>query len=186
MIDGLPLLYWRRNLGKSGKSRDCKNRIRLQERSYDCTIAQLQTRDQLMMDNAGITKIAYDLRRDLYWRRNLGKSGQSRDCKNRIRLQERSYDCTIVQLQTKDQLMMDNAGVTKIAYHLRRDLTTAQLCSFRQKDQLTSTTGSWAKQGLRKSHTTLGDIVGLHNCAVADITPQLWHDVTLQQRLKCM
>ena len=36
------------------------------------------------------------------------------------------------------------------------------------KDQLTSTTGSWAKQGLRKSHTTLGDIVGLHNCAVAD------------------
>ena len=90
----------------------------------------------------------------LYWRRNLGKSGQSRDCKNRIRFQERSYDCTIVQLQTKDQL--------------------------------TSTTGRWAKQGLRKSHRTLGDIVGLHNCAVADITPQLWHDVTLQQRLKCM
>ena len=74
------------------------------------------------------------------------------------------------------------------------------------KDQLMSTTGSWAKQGLQKSHTTsreilglhncavpdkgsidkagikksrttLGEIVGLHNCAVANIT--------LQQRLKC-
>ena len=62
MIGGLSLLYWRRNLGKSGQSRDCKNRIRLQERSYNCTIVQLQTKDQLMMDNAGITKIAYDLR----------------------------------------------------------------------------------------------------------------------------
>ena len=36
------------------------------------------------------------------------------------------------------------------------------------KDRLTSTTGSWAKQGLQKSHTTLGDIAGLHNCSVAD------------------
>ena len=26
----------------------------------------------------------------------------------------------------------------------------------------------WAKLGLRKSRTTLGEIVGLHNCAVAD------------------
>ena len=26
----------------------------------------------------------------------------------------------------------------------------------------------WAKQGLRKSRTTLGEIVRLHNCAVAD------------------
>ena len=33
MIDGLPLLYWRRNLGKSGQSRDYDNRIRLQGRS---------------------------------------------------------------------------------------------------------------------------------------------------------
>ena len=40
----------------------------------------------------------------------------------------------------------------------------------------------WAKLGLRKSRTTLGEIVRLHNCAVADITPQLWHDVTPQQR----
>ena len=38
------------------------------------------------------------------------------------------------------------------------------------------------KAGVRKSHTTLGEIVGLHNCAVADITPQLWHDVTPQLR----
>ena len=26
----------------------------------------------------------------------------------------------------------------------------------------------WAKLGLRKSHTTLGEIIGPHNCAVAD------------------
>ena len=36
------------------------------------------------------------------------------------------------------------------------------------KDQLRSTIGSWAKLGLQKSRTTLGEIVGLHNCAVAD------------------
>ena len=29
---------------------------------------------------------------------------------------------------------------------------------------------------------TLGEIVGLQNYAVADITPQLWHDVTPQLR----
>ena len=34
--------------------------------------------------------------------------------------------------------------------------------------------------GIKKSRTTLGEIVGLHNCAVADITLQLWHDVTPQ------
>ena len=67
----------------------------------------------------------------------------------------------------------------------------------------------WTKLGLRKSHTTLGEIARLHNCAVADkgsieeyyrdldkagitkiarlhncavahITPQVWHDVTPQ------
>ena len=55
----------------------------------------------------------------------------------------------------------------------------------------------WAKLGLQKSPTTLGKIARLHNCAVTvclklldmrpldDITPQLWHDVTPQQRLKC-
>ena len=83
----------------------------------------------------------------LYWRRNLGKSGQSRDYKNRIRLWDRSHDCTIVQLQTKDQL--------------------------------TSTIGIWASLG--KAGIT--KIARLHNCAVADIMPQLWHDVTLQLRL---
>ena len=31
----------------------------------------------------------------------------------------------------------------------------------------------WAKLGLKKSRTTLGEMVGLHNCAVADMTPQL-------------
>ena len=29
MIDGLPLLYWRRNLGKSGQSRDYKKTAQL-------------------------------------------------------------------------------------------------------------------------------------------------------------
>ena len=53
------------------------------------------------------------------------------------------------------------------------------------KDQLTSTIGIWTKLGLQKLRTTLGEIVRLHNCAVADITPQLWHDITPQQRLKC-
>ena len=36
------------------------------------------------------------------------------------------------------------------------------------KDQLTSTIGIWANLGLQKSPTTLGEIVGLHNCVVAD------------------
>ena len=59
-----------------------------------------------MMDNAGIKKVAYDFRRDL-------------------------HNCTIVQLQTKDQLMMFNAGIKKIAYNFRRDHRTPQLCSCR-------------------------------------------------------
>ena len=52
----------------------------------------------------------------------------------------------------------------------------------------------WAKLGLQKSCTTLEEIARLHNCAVTvcsklpdmrpleNITPQLWHDVTPQQR----
>ena len=45
-------------------------------------------------------------------------------------------------------------GLQKKAYNFRRDRC-------RQKDQLT-------KLRLRKSGTTLGEIVRLHNCAVAD------------------
>ena len=33
--------------------------------------------------------------------------------------------------------------------------------------------GSIDKARIKELHTTLGEIVGLHNCAVADITPQL-------------
>ena len=73
---------------------------------------------------------------------SLGKAGQSWDYKNHVRLQERSHDCTIVQLQTKDQL--------------------------------TSTIGIWASLG--KAGIT--KIARLHNCAVADIMPQLLHDIT--------
>ena len=40
----------------------------------------------------------------------------------------------------------------------------------------------WAMLGLQKSCASSGEIVRLHNCAVADITPQLWHDVTPQLR----
>ena len=34
-----------------------------------------------------------------------------------------------MELQTEDQLMMDNTGIKKIAYDFRRDRRTAQLCS---------------------------------------------------------
>ena len=54
-------------------------------------------------------RIAYDFRRDLRTAQLSAK----------------------VQLQTKDQLMMDNAGIKKIAYDFRRDRRTAQLCSCR-------------------------------------------------------
>ena len=33
--------------------------------------------------------------------------------------------------------------------------------------------GSIDKARIKESYTTLGEIIGLHNCAVADITPQL-------------
>ena len=69
---------------------------------------------------------------------------------------------------------LGKAGITKIAYNFRIDGRTAQLCSctivqLQTKDQLTSTTRSWAKQGLQKSHTTSGEILGLHNCAIVQL-----------------
>ena len=51
---------------------------------------------------------------------------------------------------------------------IRKSRTTLGDLRMQTKDQLTSTTGSWAKLGLQKSHTTLGEILGLHNCAVPD------------------
>ena len=42
---------------------------------------------------------------------------------------------------------LGKAGITKVAYKFRRDRKTAQLCSCRQKDQLTSTIGIWASLG---------------------------------------
>ena len=74
---------------------------------------------------------------------------------------------------------LGKTGIMKIAYNFRRDRRTAQL---QTKDQLTSTTGSWAKQGIQNSHTTLGDMVGPHNCSLADMSPQPRHDVTSQLR----
>ena len=70
---------------------------------------------------------------------------------------------------------------------LRKSRTTlgeivhCTIVQLQTKDQLTSTIGIWASLG--KAGIT--KIARLHNCAVADITPQLWHDVTPQQRLKC-
>ena len=53
MINGLPLLYWRWNLGKSGQSWDYENRIRLQEivGLHNCAVA-----DKGSIDKAGIRK----------------------------------------------------------------------------------------------------------------------------------
>ena len=44
---------------------------------------------------------------------------------------------------------------------------TVQLCSCRRRIWV-----SLDKARIKESHTTLGEIVGLHNCEVADITPQ--------------
>ena len=76
---------------------------------------------------------------------------------------------------------LGKAQITKIAYKFRRDRRTAQLYSCRQRS-IDDNYRELDKAGIRKSRTTLGDIVGLHNCAVADITPQLWHDITPQLR----
>ena len=64
------------------------------------------------LGKAGITKIAYDFRRDR----------------------------TTAQLSVTDKGSIDEhhmelgkAGITKIAYDFRRDLRTAQLCSCRQR-----------------------------------------------------
>ena len=65
----------------------------------------------------------------------------------------------------------------KISYDFRGDRTTAQLYSCRRRIWV-----SLDKARIKESHTTLGEIVGLHNCAVADITPQrermITYDVT--------
>ena len=60
---------------------------------------QLQTKDQLMMGTAGITKIAYD------FRKGLGL-----------------HNCAVAD---KGSIMMDNAGIKKIADNFRRDRRTA-------------------------------------------------------------
>ena len=76
-----------------------------------------------------------------------------------------------------DVVSLENGITYKIAYDFTRDRTTVQLCSCRQR--------IWAsldKAGIKKSRTTLGEIVGLHNYAVADITPQL----RLNLRARCM
>ena len=81
------------------------------------------------LGKAGITKIAYDFRRDL-----------------------RTADKGSIDKYYRD---LGKSRITKIAYNFKRD-------------QLTSTKVIWAGLGLQKSPTTLGEILGLHNCAVAD------------------
>ena len=68
MIDGLPLLYWRWKLGKSGQSWVKKSRTTLGEivRLHNCAVADKGSIDEhhRELGKAGITKIAYDFRRD--------------------------------------------------------------------------------------------------------------------------
>ena len=71
MIDGLPLLYWRRNLGKSGQDSKLSNMlitIRLCKPGF--------TKSHMSLDNNYSEP----------WKQNC------------IRLWERSHDCTIMQL----------------------------------------------------------------------------------------
>ena len=63
---------------------------------------------------------------------------------------------------------LENRITYEIVYDFRGDRTTAQLCSCRRRIWV-----SLDKARIKELHTTLGEIVGLHNCAVADITPQL-------------
>ena len=72
----------------------------------------------------------------LYWRRNLGKSGQSWDYKNRVRTlgeMARLHNCAVAGKGSIDEYYrdLDKAGITKIAYDFGRYRTTAQLCSCR-------------------------------------------------------
>ena len=50
------------------------------------------------------------------------------------------------------------------AEHVRRDV--------RPQLKIRLNAYNFVAPGATKSHTTLGEIVRLHNCAVADITPQ--------------
>ena len=111
-----------------------------------------------MMDNAGITKIVYNLGEILRLyncavadkgsidehHRELGKAG--------LRKSHRTlgdivglHNCAVADITpqlwhdvTLQQRLksLGKAGIAKIAYDFRRDLTTAQLCSCKTKDQL--------------------------------------------------
>ena len=61
---------------------------------------------------------------------------------------------------------LENRITYEIVYDFRGDPTTVQLCSCRRRIWV-----SLDKARIKESHTTLGEILGLHNCAVADITP---------------
>ena len=63
---------------------------------------------------------------------------------------------------------LENRITYEIVYDFRGDRTTVQLCSCRRRIWV-----SLNKARIKESLTTLGEIVGLHNCAVAHITPQL-------------
>ena len=72
-----------------------------------------------------------------------------------------------MQLQIKDQLMMDNAGIKK-SHTTLGEIVGLHNCAVADKGSIDEYCRELGKAGIRKSHTTLGEIVGLHNCAVAD------------------
>ena len=68
----------------------------------------------------------------LYWRRNLGKSGQDSTLRNMLN----AYDFGLCKPGfTKSHTPLDNIVSlgNRIAYDFRRDLRTAQVCSCRQR-----------------------------------------------------
>ena len=72
---------------------------------------------------------------------------------------------------------LENRITYEIVYDFRRDRTT--VCRRRIWVSLD-------KARIKESHTTLGEIVGLHNCAVADITPQLQRERMIIYDLTCV
>ena len=71
---------------------------------------------------------------------------------------------------------LENRITYEIVYDFRRDRTT--VCRRRIWVSLD-------KARIKESHTTLGEIVGLHNCAVADITPQLQRERMIIYDVTC-
>ena len=102
MINGLSLLYWRRNLDKSRHSRDCKE-------SHTTSGEILRLHNCAVADKGSID------------------DGQCWDYKNGVRL----HNCAVADKGSIDEHTRElgKARIMKIAYDFRRYRRTAQLCS---------------------------------------------------------